>query len=301
MHFLSKSWQKAVRFLPAIGVAALPFLSGIPDTKPQDFDPSTEGKTWAIRFGAEPIDLHLTDQKKPLLKKIIEGTLNISAGIGSVFNHNYIEVGTIRRDGAFETRKRITGVGLDQNWQMAPTGRLVGLVLNEKHTLFNIDPIQVDDGHPAIQNQLQHAQAESWLGDPYTKIISTGDEKKILGLYGMMIQSVIEFNNRGFSKTEYSLLGQTNPNSNSFAFSLQEALQKAAANNGSNIMPYSVSGWDIGSSYKIDFVEYADMPEDIDTLREYVDSLERTAAEQIVLLQKDLKTETKVSLPSPER
>jgi hypothetical protein len=57
------------------------------------FKDASEGEDgWQIRYGAEPIDLHLF---KKLGRDDIDKSIErqgMTAGIGSVFNHNYIEI-----------------------------------------------------------------------------------------------------------------------------------------------------------------------------------------------------------------
>lgn len=81
------------------------------DVTPQEsFIGATESGKWAIRMGAEPIDLHLSGDRGI---KQEPGWFNMTAGPGGVFNHNYIEIGKINDAGGFETSKRIHGVGLE--------------------------------------------------------------------------------------------------------------------------------------------------------------------------------------------
>ncbi len=278
-----------------------PFTS-IPEEKPTEFDKTgakaPDGAKWAIRFGAEPIDLHIADKTIGLSKKFVEKSMGITAGPGGIFNHNYIEIGTIGPDGKFESRKRIHGVGLDKDGKMTGDGRLVGLVIDGERTKFENDPLQKDDPG-AHRNQLQHANVKNpVMGGDYTKIVLTGSEEQIMRLYADMVKGTIDMNNRGRQAMSFGLLGQEAPNSNSFNGAMKQILARSVHAMGLKIENHDAWGIDIGSTYdmKPDVSPTENM--DLPTLRAHVDELERAANEQLEGIQKDMGTNVKTPVPA---
>lgn len=246
----------------------------------EHFDSATEGsRNWSIRFGAEPIDLHLTG-KGTQADKFLENKAGITAGVGSVFNHNYIEV--VNPDG--QVTKRVHGIGLDQNWQMTGSGRLVGFVTDGKYTKFSDDPLQKDDPHATKQNQLQHADE-----DGYTKTVFRGNERQVLQLYGGLVQSTIEINRQN---SEFGLLGQKNPNSNSYNAEMKEKLNEMTDRLGIRVESHNAPGWDIGSDFdmKTESAKTISSPS-LAELRKDVDQLEQTAAQQLTTLKQNIKAD----------
>lgn len=277
----------------------------IPEDQPTEFDKTgakaPDGAKWAIRFGAEPIDLHIADKTLGLSKKFVEKSMGVTAGPGGVFNHNYIEIGTIDSNGNFESRKRIHGIGIDKDGNMTGDGRLVGFVVDGARTKFENDPLQKDDPHAVHRNQLQHASVKNQIGGDYTKIVLTGSEEQIMRLYADMVKGTIDMNNRGRQSMSFGLLGQEAPNSNSFNGAMKQILAKSAQSMGLKIENHDAWGIDIGSTYDmkpdVSPTEKMDLP----TLRAHVDELERTASEQLKGIQGNLESNTKVPVPAALR
>lgn len=257
------------------------------------FNGSAETQAWAIRAGAEPVDLHLLGGPGSAADEFVEDNLGITAGIGGFFNHNYLEIGRIGADGEFEAVKRIHAIGVDENFEMAPDGRLVGIVVDGEHTRFSDDPIQRNDPHDQKQNQLQHADEESM-----TKVIFEGTERQVMEMYGAMVKATIELNNQD---PEFGLLGQGSPNSNSFNTEMKEKVQQMAEKLGFDIKSHDADGWDIGWDYELDTSQatlhsWASREE----LHDYIDTLEQKAAEQFNQLKQDgtaQDLETKIPRP----
>lgn len=240
------------------------------------FDEAREGeKGWKIRYGAEPIDLHLTG-KGTHSDKFIENKLGITAGPGGIFNHNYIEI--LNPDS--EVVKRVHGLGLepkDGQLEMTGKGRLIGLVVDGKYTPFSDDPIQRDDPHPHLPNNLQHAESSNRFGENPTKIVFNGTERQVMEIYGAMLNSSIDINNQGI---KFDLLRL---NSNTFNAEMKEKVTQISGILGVKVKSHDPSGWDIGSD-----------PEKIQTapatrvkawdsmleLRNHIDTLEKAAHEQ---------------------
>ncbi len=283
------------RFLMQAAAAALGVIALQPDfpirnVKPTRFDrennPPTEFQTWAIRFGAEPIDLHIADKKLGIDTSLLSGFDGAVGGPGRIFNHNYIEIGTLDQEGNFESRKRIHGIGLDKYGKMTGEGTLIGFVIDGKHTRFEDDPIQADDPHKTRRNQLQHALVKNRTGGDYTKIVYKGSEAGVMALYAAMVQATIQFNDDA-KRNEFHLLGQTGPNSNSFNSLMKRILNAAARERGDTIDAHDAWGWDIGHDYKIPLYTAFRVPTTmpLPELRYLVDGLEKRAAEQLVPLR----------------
>ncbi len=253
-----------------------------PTIKPA-FDEAREGeKGWKIRYGAEPIDLHLTG-KGTRSDKFIENRLGITAGPGGIFNHNYIEILNPNN----EVVKRVHGLGLepkDDQLEMTGKGRLIGLVVDGKYTPFSDDPIQRDDPHPRLPNNLQHAESLSLFGENPTKIVFNGTEREVMEIYGAMLNSSIDINNQGI---KFDLLRL---NSNTFNAEMKEKVNQISGILGVKVKSHDPSGWDIGSD-----------PEKIQTapatrvkawdsmleLRNHIDTLEKAAHEQWTTLNRE--------------
>ncbi|WP_274630829.1 hypothetical protein [Arvimicrobium flavum] len=196
--------------------------------------------------------------------------------------------------------KTLATVGLDENFEMTGGGRLVGMVIDGKHTPFSADPIQRDDPHAAKANQLQHADVENWLGDNYTKVVFEGSEREVLTLYGSLVEVTIELNNQDL---DFGLLGQNAPNSNSFNAEMKEKLGQIGGHLGIAIGDHDASGWDIGKKLDLATVDaklYAWQP--IDDMRARVDQLERTAAQQLQTLKAEgIDTDLNTAIPKAPR
>jgi hypothetical protein len=251
-------------------------------TPTADFKTAHGENNWAIRFGTEPIDLHLGG-KGTGFDKFVEDDLGITAGVGSVFNHNYIEFGRMNDAGEFETVKRVHGLGLDENWEMTGGGRLVGMVIDGKHTPFSADPIQKDDPHATKPNQLQHADETNWLSDNATEIVFQGTEQQVMQMYAATVAATIEVNSQG---NQFGMMGQNSPNSNSFNTEMKQKINEIGKALGLEIGEHDAGGWDIGSGFEmntrtIPIREWA-QPE---IMAAYIDNLEKTAADQLKRLQ----------------
>ncbi len=253
------------------------------DIKPTaNFTSAVGENNWAVRFSVEPIDLHLGG-KGTGYDRFVEDTIGITAGVGSVFNHNYIEFGRINDAGDFETVKRVHGLGLDENWEMTGGGRLVGMVVDGKYTPFSADPIQRDDPHATKPNQLQHADVQNWLSDNNSVIAFQGTEQQVMQLYAATVSATIEANFQGH---QFGMMGQHAPNSNSFNAEMKEKITEIGAALGLEIGEHNAGGWDIGSGFDMHISEprlreWA-TPE---AMSAYIDNLEKTAAKQLETLQ----------------
>jgi hypothetical protein len=241
---------------------------------------------WYIRWGAEPIDLHLSGPRSRL-DRFIE-KIGITAGPGSIFNHNYFEV--VNGDG--QVVKRIQGLGLNEKWEMSGTGRLVGLVVDGHYTRFSDDPLQRHDPHPKLHNQLQHADRAG-----RTKEIYRGSEQDVLSLYGGMIRATLDINNRG---PEFFVFGQDGPNSNGFHATLFKVLRDMTAARGEDIRKHDPPGWDIGLDRVIPGIKGQALNcTNLDELRQQVTALERLAAEQRQALVKNISAPLQTTIPDP--
>lgn len=168
----------------------------------------------------------------------------------------------------------------DDTLQMTGGGRLVGLVVDGKHTPFSEDPVQRDDSHHSKENQLQHADVKNLTGGDYTKIVFVGSEREVLGLYGDMIEDTIEINNQDQG---FGLL--RGPNSNTFNSEMKEQLENSANRLGisDRLGAHDAWGWDIGNSpdkltTKDGHTISSAIP--MEDIRTYVDNLEQAAASQ---------------------
>jgi len=251
------------------------------NTRGSFVDATEGGQRWAIRMGAEPVDMHLGG-KGTAWDMFVENDLGFTAGVGGMVNHNYIEVGRFNDAGEFEVMKRVHGLGLDANMEMTGGGRLVGFVVDGKYTPFSRDPIQRDDPHATRPNQLQHADEENWFSDNATKIVFEGSERQVLQLYGAMVESTIELNkqNLGFSLTDL--------NSNSFNSAMKEKLTQMGGHLGITIGTHDAGGWDLGSGTDLNtsparLYQWESMGD----LRGHIDSLERAAATQLQTIYRD--------------
>jgi hypothetical protein len=234
------------------------------------FKDASEGEDgWQIRYGAEPIDLHLF---KKLGRDDIDKSIErqgMTAGIGSVFNHNYIEI----LNPSAEVVKRVHGMGLelkDGKLEMTGSGRLVGLVVDGKYTKFeNDDPVQRDDPHTKPHN-LQHA-------DTHTKVVYTGSERAVMEIYGAMIRGSIEINNKDI---KFGLFGL---NSNTFNAEMKEKVNQISEKMKVTVNDYDPPGWDVGSDNEVIETQPANRVKtwgSMNELRDYIDLLEQTAHKQ---------------------
>ncbi|MCE7887326.1 MAG: hypothetical protein DYH13_07480 [Alphaproteobacteria bacterium PRO2] len=242
------------------------------------FNDVNEGEHgWQIRYGAEPIDLHLFG-KGSRIDKGLESA-GITAGIGSVFNHNYIEI--LNPSG--EVVKRVHGMGLepkDGKLEMTGSGRLVGLVVDGKYTIFEKDdPVQRDDPHAVKPHNLQHADFKD-----YTKTVFTGNEREIMEIYGAMIRGSIEINNKDI---KFDLFGL---NSNTFNAEMREKVNEISKEMGIKVKDHDAPGWDVGfDEKKIHTTEASRVKTwgSMSELRDYIDTLEKTAHEQWLTLNQE--------------
>lgn len=245
----------------------------------ETFKDVTEGERgWKIRYGAEPIDLHLLG-KGSRGDKWLESH-GVTAGIGGVFNHNYIEI--LNPSG--EVVKRVHGMGLepkDGKLEMTGSGRLVGLVVDGKYTKFeNDDPIQRDDPHATKPHNLQHA-------DTHTKVVFTGSEREAMEIYGAMIRGSIEINNKDI---KFGLFGL---NSNTFNAEMREKVSQITEKIGVKVGDYDAQGWDVGSNDATIRTTEASRVKtwgSMSELRGYIDVLEQTAHEQWATLNREAKS-----------
>ncbi len=254
------------------------------------FNLARESGGWKIRYGAEPIDLHLIDDKG---KPQDPGVTMISAGPGAVFNHNYIEI--MNPDG--DVVKRVHGMGLDENWKMTGGGRLVGFVTDGKYTKFSDDHIQQDDPHVSKSNNLQHADVKNMIGGDYTKVVFTGTEREVLQMYGTLVRSTIEINNQD---PKFGLLGQFLPNSNTFNAEMKEKLGQISKELGLEIGTHNALGIDIGSNPDMLETERATKifcTESLPELRSKIDQLEQLAAQQLKTLCGDINADLETKPP----
>jgi hypothetical protein len=246
------------------------------------FDVAREGANgWQIRYGAEPIDLHLFG-KGTRVDKALE-RIGITAGIGGSFNHNYIEI--MNPDG--DVVKRIHGLGLDPKdgkLEMTGGGRLIGLTIDGKYTDFSQDPVQHDDPHETKPHNLQHADTKNWFGEDATKIVFKGSEREVMEIYGAMLRGSIEINNQDI---KFDLFGL---NSNTFNAEMKEKVQQIATKMGVTVESHDPSGIDIGSDDgKISTLEASRVKTwgTMQELRDYIDTLEQTSHEQWLALNRE--------------
>ncbi len=247
----------------------------------ETFKDASEGERgWKIRYGAEPIDLHLLKKAgKPDWDKSIEAK-GMTAGPGGVFNHNYIEI----LNPAGDVVKRVHGLGLERKGdtlEMTGSGRLVGLVVDGKYTTFEKDdPVQRDDPHATKPHNLQHA-------DTYTKTVFTGSEREVTEIYGAMIRGSIEINNKDLS---FGLFGL---NSNTFNAEMKEKVNEIAGQMGVKVESHDAPGWDVGSDDSTIETTKASRVKtwgSMSELREYIDTLEKTSYEQWAELNQAAKS-----------
>ena len=262
------------------------------------FNESAENQqNWAVRYGAEPIDFHMFGRNNGW-DNFVEDKLGITAGIGGLIaNHLYIEVGQIDAEGEFSTLKRIHGFSIKEDegellMAKAPDGRAFMMVIDGKHTPFNMDPIYQDDPHATKPNQLQHADvknfegAEVWGLDPdpehndNTRVTIQGTEREILEIYSAMVRGAMELNNQDL---EYGAMGGENsPNGNSFSGELREKAAQVAADLGLEVLHHDPVRWNPGHGDDFDTsVAGAATWESLDDLRDYIDTLEEAAREQL--------------------
>lgn len=244
------------------------------ETPEKDFNAAAEGQTgWKIRLGVEPIDLHGMRITGKGFDDWVD-SIGIGSGLGGGFAYRYIEV----LNPQDEVVKRVHALGQelkDGELQMGAGGRLVGLVVDGKYTTFEgDDPIQQDDPHETKPNQLQHA-------DTGTQTAFEGTERQVMELYGAMVRATIEVNNQDYN---FGMLGQSDPNANTFNTEMRENLGQMAEALGIEMdLEYGWQGrWSIGSGDS-DMIEtspavatWASMPD----LMAYIDELEQAAAEQ---------------------
>lgn len=268
------------------------------DPVKEKFIDASEGERgWQIRYGAEPIDLHLLG-KNSRADKFLEGH-GVTAGVGSVFNHNYIEI--LNPSG--EVVKRVHGMGLepkDGKLEMTGSGRLVGLVVDGKYTTFEKDdPVQRDDPHATKPHNLQHADKQD-----YTKTVFTGSERDVMEIYGAMIRGSIEINNKDLY---FSLFGL---NSNTFNAEMKEKVDQIAEKMGVKVEDHDAPGWDVGSDdTKIDTMPASRVKTwgSMSELRAYIDVLEKTSYEQWITLNQEalidgkniLDVNLQIPIPTP--
>lgn len=268
---------------------------------------------WAIRYGAEPFDFHLTGKGSDT-DKWLENQ-GVTAGIGTVANTNYIEIGTLNDDGEFQSLKRVHAMGLTDNWEMeAGDQRLIGFVVDGKYTPFTSDTpenekykgdlIQRDDPHATEENQLQHASGEiskNWLGEDYTKVVFQGSEREVLQMYGAMIRATIELNNNKPEDMGFELFGR---NSNAFNSEMKEKLIEISEKMGvsDRLGTHNAAGLDLGRNYALETSEADTVMtwDSLGELRSYIDTLEKTASEQLQTLRNDgISTDLDTKIPGP--
>ncbi len=157
------------------------------------FGEATEnGKLYAIRSGAEPMDFHaynkigqalagiMPDFLPDAIPNAIEGYYGAAddmfnntfkGGLGAIGNHRYMELGVINDKGEFETLKRIHSFSVqadsEGNLKLStePTGRTFTLAVDGKNVPFNKDPIYQMDPHATKPYQLQSADDGFILDD----------------------------------------------------------------------------------------------------------------------------------------
>ena len=272
------------------------------DPVKEKFIDASEGEHgWQIRYGAEPIDLHLF---KKLGRKDIDKSIEakgVTAGPGGVFNHNYIEI----LNPAGEVVKRVHGIGLeakDGKLEMTGSGRLVGLVVDGKYTTFeNDDPIQRDDPHAKKPHNLQHADEIRMLRGEFTKTVFKGSEREVMEIYGAMIRGSIEINNKDI---RFDLFGL---NSNTFNAEMKEKVNQIAKLMGVEVGSHDAPGWDVGSDdKKIDTADASRVKTWglMSDLRDYIDALEQTSHKQWLELNQAAKNgkdilDVNLQIPAP--
>jgi len=280
------------------------------------FEQAAEGQqNWAIRFGAEPIDIHMFGRNNGW-DNFVEDKLGITAGVGSFANHLYVEVGKVDDDGGFSTLKRIHGFSINQdddgNLLMAkePDGRSFLMVVDGVHTPFSMDPIYQDDPHSNKVNQLQHADAIwansderfYWVNDPEndaTRIAFQGSEREVLQLYNAMIVGALELNNQDL---EYGALGgEGSPNGNSHRSEMIEKLDQVAEQLGIHILPHNPKGWDPGKNDVLETSRASIMTTgSLSDLRDHTKALEIAASEQLkTVIASSNDVDLNTTIPTP--
>lgn len=285
------------------------------------FSDATEGEqNWAIRYGAEPVDLHMTGLSNDRGETREPGFWNITAGPAGFTNHNYIDIGRINDAGEFETLKRIQALAIDKNLTMLDPGnsRLFGFVIDGQYNTFEEDDmVLADDPHHERARDFQHADVEDYdladiftgddPTDDYTHIVFQGSERDVMQIYAGMVAATIEINNQD---PEFSaaadlswnwMVGEA-PNSNTFNAEMKEVANKIAEHLGVEIGEHDPSGWDIGATP--DMLETTEPTvatwDSIDDLRAYVDRLEQASSEQWRTIQeKGFDTDLETEIPTP--
>ncbi len=281
------------------------------DNRPTDgFNDATENQKWAMRYGGEPLDTHWASGDGGAWASGERGTKqepgfwNTTSGIEGFFNHNYIEIGKINKEGEFEVQKRVHGMSIefkDGKPVITGDGRLFGFVIDGKYNTFeNDDLIQHDDPHHEKEHQLQHADVDRPFGDAYTKVVFEGTEREVLQLYGSIIRATIEINNQD---NEFKLFSQ---NSNTFNAEMKEKIDQMAEDLGisNRLGKHNPWGWDKGSDPDtLKTTEAKKVVEEwgpIEDLRQYIEGLEQTAAKQWDEIQeKGIEVDLKTEIPAP--
>lgn len=252
-------------------------MTGNKQNLKETFAPAAQAGEWTVVFGSEPIDLHMLRKSGfPEAEKAIEDFTGLQAGIGGVFNHNYIEV----RNPDGNVFRRAHGVGLDENWEMTGGGRLVAMITGTPQTPFSADPIQRDDPSSSHPNMLQHGD------DPdQARVVFRGSEMQVMQMYRGIAHDANQMNIKGYN---FGLLGQLDPNSNSAFGELREGLKSTAAQLGVKLEKFDPSGWDIGRSHELDINHLAIKPDEtLQDVKNDIARLERENATQLGLIKAD--------------
>lgn len=262
------------------------------DTTSNNFNIATESENnWAIRYGAEPTDAHIA---KKLGFPKIDNFLNeiFHGGVMAAGNHLYLEVGRINEDGDFQTLKRIHGYSIKNTedgikFATEPDGKMFTMVVDGNYTKFSEDPIYQMDPHATKPNQLQSADDSFVFGEQATKIAFQGTERDVMSLYASLLKTTIALNKEDM---KYDALQNGAPNGNTINQVLKENLSETAA-----IMYLDgIANHDPSSIDHFLWGDALDNPEPpiniyecshIDVIREQVDQLEKTAAEQWQLVK----------------
>jgi len=284
---------------------------------------ATEGQqNWAIRAGAEPFDFHGFVAKGTAWDRFVEDNLGITAGIGSIANTNYLEVGTIDAKGDFHVAKRIHAMGLSENWEMdGGESRLVVFAVDGKYTPFTADTpegekyegdlIQRDDPNALKPNELQHSRDEVTtlgdvigVGDPeendYSRIIFQGTEREVLELYGGMLDAVIELNNKDPEEMGFKLFTRNSNAVNSEMKEKMGEMAKALGIDPERIAQHDAVGIDFGRDHALDTQTASPVRtwDSIEDVRAGIDAREQAAASQLDTMRNE-GTFTPLNTPLP--